>query len=473
MYRFSLDAEAFDDGSMMSKKFKLPQVAASDICGRALDEELNSAFGSDGKVYLLGEYTDNLHRLVSLMEAVLNTDEVPYKVTVVNGKKKVTAASVLARHFMAFKSFFELYATDLDYSPDITLFFNCLLTHRIRACWFIHPGYDYGNETEGEIANDFVKFLRNEADAQDVRKKLADWRRNANKNLGRIRQYVNLLFERHARLEVLRVDLLYREACLDDQTAPKAGERLCAASQQCQVDMLDGKKTVRENLARINVRTAKDDMAHFLRNMRSNAIFDSMVGYIWKLEYSRWSGYHFHCVFFYDGSKVQKGAYLAQQIGDYWTNTITNGRGFAHNCNLDQRRYRSWGIGRVDYDDVDKRVKLDQALAYLAKREQYVRVKPGSKCRVFQTGVVKQKPASGRPRSKVVLLDKTPPMAVSVDAPDTVNASQANEILNVPDTALDWNAVNTVDASDGLDQSKAPDASDTFNPWDAADDEAA
>ncbi|MGB8416983.1 YagK/YfjJ domain-containing protein [Paraburkholderia sp.] len=383
------------------------------------------------------------------------------------------ADSPLARQFMVFKSFFELYATDLDYSPDIALFFDCLMKHRMRACWFMHPGSDYGNETEGEIANDFVTFLRSEADAQDVRKKLADWRRNANKNLARIRQYVNLLLERHARLEVLRVDLLYREACVDEQSACKAGERLSLASVQSQCDMLDGKKTVRENLARIDVRTAKDDMAHFLRNMRSNAIFDAMVGYIWKLEYSRWSGYHFHCVFFYDDSKVQKGALVSQQIGDYWENTITKGRGFAHNCNRDQRRYRSWGIGRVDYDDVDKRVKLDQALAYLAKREQYVRVKPGSKCRVFQTGVVKQKPASGRPRSKVVLLDKTPLTAVSVDAPDTVNASKANEILNVPDTALDRNVVNTADASDGLDQSKAPDAGDTFNPWDAVDDEAA
>lgn len=429
----------------MNKKPKAPPVAASDICGRALDEELNSAFGSDGKVYLLGEYTDTLHGLVSFMEAVLNTADEPYKVSVVNGNKKVTAASPLARQFMVFKSFFELYATDLDYSPDIALFFDCLMKHRMRACWFIHPGFDYGHETEGEIANDFVKFLRSQSDAQDVRKKLADWRRNANKNLGRIRQYVDLLFERHARLEVLRVDLLYREACVDDQSAPKAGERLSAASQQCQAHMLDGKKIVRENLARIDVRTAKEDMAHFLRNMRNNTIFDAMVGYIWKLEYSRWSGYHFHCVFFYDGSKVQKGAYLAQQIGDYWASTITKGRGFAHNCNLDQRRYRSWGIGRVDYDDVDKRVKLDQALAYLAKREQYVRVKPGSKCRVFQTGVVKQKAVAGRPRMKVVLWDKMPPLesptALSDGASDTGTFDTA-----MPDA--DATGLGEIDAGD-------------------------
>src|SRR5258708_3670629 len=101
---------------MMNKKFKLLEAAAGDICGRALDEELNSAFGSNGKVYLIGEYTDNLHRLVSFMEGVLNTNDEPYTVTVVNAQKKVTAASPLARQFMVFKSFFELYATDLDYS---------------------------------------------------------------------------------------------------------------------------------------------------------------------------------------------------------------------------------------------------------------------------------------------------------------------------------------------------------------------
>ncbi|WP_250478874.1 MULTISPECIES: inovirus-type Gp2 protein [unclassified Caballeronia] len=414
----------------MNKKCKSPEVAAGDICGRALDEELNSAFGADGKVYLLGEYTDNLHRLVSFMEGVLNTDEVPYVVTVLNGKTKVKAASPLARHFLGFKNFFELYATDLDYSPDIALFFDCLLKHRIRVGWFNHPGFDYGSETEGEIANDFVQFLRAEAETQDVRKRLASWRRNANKNLVRIRQYVDLLFERHARLEVLRVDLLYREACVDDQSVVAAGERLFAASQKTQCDMLDGKRTVRENLARIDVRTAKDDMAHFLRNMRNNSIFDDMVGYIWKLEYSRWSGYHFHCVFFYDGSKVQKGAYHARRIGEYWSNTITRARGFAHNCNLDQRRYRNWGIGRVDYDDAEKRVKLDQALAYLAKREQYVRVKPGSKCRVFQTGVVKQKSTAGRPRTKVILWDEM----LAVGSPGETFRSLAD--VELFDTAL-------------------------------------
>ncbi|MGF6766022.1 hypothetical protein P3T24_006363 [Paraburkholderia sp. GAS33] len=459
---------------MMNKKFKSPKVAVGDICGRALDEELNSAFGRDGKVYLLGEYTDNLQWLVSFMEAVLNTDDLPYKVTVINGKKKITAASPLARHFMAFKSFFELYATDLDYSPDIALFFDCLLKHPIRGCWTDHPSFSYGDTTEAEIANDFVKLLRSEAEAQDVRKKLADWRRNGNKNLARIREYENLLFERYARLEVLRVDLLYHEACLDDKTVLNAGERLAAASMKSQSDLRNGKKTVRENLARIDVRTAKADMAHFLRNMRGNTIFDAMVGYIWKLEYSRWSGYHFHCVFFYDGSKVQKGAYIAQRIGEYWQNTITNGRGFAHNCNLDPRRYRNWGIGRVDYDDVEKRLKLDQALAYLAKREQYVRVKPGSKYRVFQTGVVKQKSAAGRPRNKVRVWDELPTDAridpqqlntpAITDPPEAANAPETSETSNVSD--ISW-------VSSPFNPSDIKEADDTFGKWGDVDDEAA
>lgn len=34
-----------------------------------------------------------------------------------------------------------------------------------------------------------------------------------------------------------------------------------------------------------------------------------MVGHIWKLEEGTTKGYHFHLMFFFDGSKVQHDAY--------------------------------------------------------------------------------------------------------------------------------------------------------------------
>ena len=104
---------------------------------------------------------------------------------------------------------------------------------------------------------------------------------------------------------------------------------------------------------------------------------------------------------FFDGSKVQNDYVLAKKIGEHWEE-VTQGRGFIHNCNQDPRQYRSWGIGRVEHHDEKKRAILQKALSYLAKRDQYVRVKPTANHRVFQTGALKKRDGiSSRPRTKL------------------------------------------------------------------------
>jgi hypothetical protein len=386
----------------MTNKVQYETLAMQQICSTAIDEELNSIVSQDGKVFMVGEYSSHLWTLIQFVELVLTTEEPAFDIAMNGSRYRVKVASKLGHYFKSFPSFLELYSDNVEYSPDLALFFSCLREHALLHMPLHAPGFEIGHDqVEAHLLNDFIDVMRERGKKEATRKKLADWKRNANKNLARIRLYVNELLERYARLEVIRVDLLYRTTTITEHDLRNANEALQAAAQMGLNCFMDGRAAPAEpeNLARIDVHTAKADMANFLRGMRSNPVFEHMVGYIWKMEWSRWGGYHFHCVFFYDGSKVQHDYLLADHIGRHWQQ-VTDNRGFAHNCNADARRYRNWGIGRVDHYDHAKRVLLDQALSYLAKRDQYVRVKPGCKCRVFQTGGIKAETAAGRPRVK-------------------------------------------------------------------------
>lgn len=436
----------------MADKVQYETLAMQQICSTAIDEELNSAISQDGKVFVVGEYSSHLWMLIQFVELVLTTDEPAFDITMTGLRARVKVASKLGDFFKSFSGFLELYSDGVEYSPDIALFFACLREHPLLHMPLHAAGLVLGEgQVVAHVFNDFIDVMRERATKLGTRKKMTDWKRNANKNLARTRLYVNELFERYARLEVIRVDLLYRKTAITQDSVRKANEALQVAAQMGLNCFMDGREAPDEpeNLARIDVRTAKADMTNFLRGMRGNPVFDHMVGYIWKMEWSRWGGYHFHCVFFFDGSKVQNDYVLADHIGRHWQD-VTDTRGFTHNCNADARRYRNWGIGRVDHYDHAKRVLLDQALAYLAKRDQYVRVKPGCKCRVFQTGGMKAESTAGRPRVKGRVGTDLPPL----DAMAVLPESEVDSTFDIDRDAESLDAVMSgtpVVASDDLD----------------------
>ena len=95
------------------------------------------------------------------------------------------------------------------------------------------------------------------------------------------------------------------------------------------------------------------DFQQFKNNWRGKStLFANLKGYIWKLEWGPGKGIHYHLIFFFDGSQVLKDAYLAQQIGKYWTEVITKGSGLYWNCNASKDQYRELGIGVIRADDL-------------------------------------------------------------------------------------------------------------------------
>ena len=98
-----------------------------------------------------------------------------------------------------------------------------------------------------------------------------------------------------------------------------------------------------------------------------------MVGYVWKLEYGREKGHHYHMMFFLDGAKVRQDIVIAKLIGEYWNNVITQGKGVYYNCNGNKARYRHCGVGMIHYSEAEKLRSLkEMAAIYLTKADRYV-----------------------------------------------------------------------------------------------------
>jgi hypothetical protein len=206
------------------------------------------------------------------------------------------------------------------------------------------------------------------------------------KNYQSMINYIDNLFTRHGRLLVIRIDLSYRK----DIDTPFLNEEEIY-QKYCQ---------------------AKVDREHLFQNMRSNALFNHMVGYIWRLEYGEDKGFHNHMIFFYDGSQVQQDVTIGRMIGEYWVNVITQGsRGLYYNCNAYKEKYERCGIGMINWNNLQLIANLkNDAVPYLAKPDEYISafMKDMGIGRSFGRGIWKEKTETrGRPRSRTQFYPET------------------------------------------------------------------
>lgn len=193
--------------------------------------------------------------------------------------------------------------------------------------------------------------------------------RLAKDNHRSVRRYFDGLFERFSRILVVRIDLAYREH-----------------AKHLSLDEV---------------------MAHKRRlhnNIRHNKRLGSPIGYVFGLEYGlKRGGYHFHCLFFFDGHRARQDISLADLIGKYWSTQVTDGQGRYFNCN--KILYKRSCTGQIDYYDAEKRQNLDMAAAYITKKGFFLALKKDGvvlKARTFFKGELPQpKSARGRPRKSV------------------------------------------------------------------------
>jgi hypothetical protein len=251
------------------------------------------------------------------------------------------------------------YDPSCTYSPHIQLFYD--LTSRTLD--------DF--PTSIEAFQELVKKIRAETQTSRFRKSAGRRKEKLKSNESAAFDYTDLIFENHARLLVLRVDLYLRT------------EGLTRMEQHDRI---------------------RNYFSQFLNNRRSNKFFDHELGYIWKFENGVTRGGHYHLILMLNGAYAQKDEHIASEIGRFWMK-ITNGEGSFFNVNSKKHldnlasQGQGVGVGRIESYDAEKRENLYRVIKYFFKMEQYVDVKSTPGSRSFGKGIFKKKTAAGgRPR---------------------------------------------------------------------------
>lgn len=249
-------------------------------------------------------------------------------------------------------------------NPYVSVFYECYRSMK--------PSNPYKVEKLGlsecfRGLNRFVDAVRERISSGAFKREMSAHMRAANKNYSGLLGYIDALFARYSRLLVLRIDFSYGKGKLEVEDYTRPSERL------------DALRIVTERIVQDRI-----ELIDYLKNKCPEL---GMVGYVWKLEYGREKGHHYHMMFFLDGAKVRQDIVIAKLIGEYWNNVITLGKGVYYNCNGNKDKYRHCGVGMINYSEAEKLSNLkEKAAIYLTKADRYVSAcMPGNK-RTFGKG---------------------------------------------------------------------------------------
>lgn len=327
----------------------------------------------------------NLSLIESFVTQVLNSDEPGFRrvdKSYLDGRPLIKFMDTSLSHY--FKMLNSLISTIYDhetyyiFSEEATLFLEVCNEINLHMKRFFRPTFIFYSTQrfEADIFNDLISLIRKTSISPTFKRQYRNSLTNAKRMKESIDRYVKGLFSVCSRLLVLRVDLTYQpEKDEDGQSIPP----------------------------KVTLEQAHADMRRLMRNMRHQPkIFEHIVGYVWRLEWGEAKSYHYHWIFFYDNSEVYQQVHLANCIGEYWVNVITDQRGDFFNCNAKRESYKFRGIGRIHAESLDHAGRRDnlsnRVIPYLLKRSQDPKIKLGKKFKLFGKGMVPKKMKKGRPR---------------------------------------------------------------------------
>lgn len=327
------------------------------------------------------------------MGIVLNTDEIPFDVMTNRfGEVRAKAHSrKLANAFRDVRHYLEICLPENEWrSPDISLFVDCFLSYiPIQRCANVDPSeYQIGYGLEGQIFNDFVAYIREEARRRGVKKAMRDWLYGATTlQQGSIKAYLRTMPNRSTKLMLVRAELQYRIKAVSSDDVMR---RLSVGGfrEAMREDRLRrrraGKKKRRgkENRARFDVTRAMQHRSDFLdnRNGKDKEFFKHLIGYVWKVEQSERGLLHHHVLFIFDAQYVQSDFRLLELAGQRWRD-ITNGAGFLHSTHFKKKALiaeGTWYYGKINCSRDMQALEraIEDVSGYFTKDTQPVRFKP-------------------------------------------------------------------------------------------------
>ncbi|NWK43320.1 hypothetical protein [Ralstonia pickettii] len=382
----------------MTKKkqqwFELEQREDLEHDARSLNATHNVVWGRLGGPILVNHRPGLLVSAVRFMLRVIRTPDVAFRTEVKNGRKRAVAASTLSRYFDILGGMAQVYSRHCQYSPLLQLFFDCFTGHDIQRCTLTGPDrqFEDGRRIEAEVFIDFVDTLREQGARIGIVKKLNDWNNVSDENDRNVQRYVDALFERYPVLVPIYLDLFSKDCRIEEERVEDAASKVeaeRAADMAALRTSATGEVKSQEPMEHYDLSGLIAARDRLLENMRAKpSIFRSMVGYVWRIEWS-YAGFYLRVVFLFDGIAPMIDAQPADLIGQYWVDAITKGRGTF-------RHQNSWLWNQPDVDaiaphHVTKRMNLIHALRRLARRDRYVCVKAEQKCKRFGMGRQPQK----------------------------------------------------------------------------------
>lgn len=361
---------------------------------------LPSAFNLPESSYYqsLREPLWDIHEFV---RQVLSKEAPGFYVTVKkNGDKRIEALALGERFYHLINNFMGRIPEGSQPAGFVGLFRDCCIELRLFCNPFGNTGdfhrlSIYGKAMNGaELFNALLELIRRRAQSDKRCERYLNFAHDYDiDELKGIVKYFDDLFLDYSKILVVRVDLGYP------------------------ADEAD----------KINFERAHRDIQRFINHRQWYACFQHSVGYVIGRERGTGSvnenggngrGYHFHCLFLFDGQKVDDDVELANKTVDFW-GRIVNPRGtpegerikaWNFNCNLKARNseYRYNGIGMVQQSDELKRWHMISAVIYLTKRTQGLGddVPPGT--RSLTKGQYKPRmfERRGRPRQIMIQREK-------------------------------------------------------------------
>ncbi|WP_197488070.1 YagK/YfjJ domain-containing protein [Bordetella ansorpii] len=199
------------------------------------------------------------------------------------------------------------------------------------------------SDTLAKRLNRAIREMRTESTGAVFRRKLKKFTRSSDKNRRELDSYIDMLFEKRARLLVVRVDLTYRKRV----DGPGAAER------------------------RLQMSLVKSDWSKMYRALQTDLSEIELEGFAYKIEYGPEKKFHIHAMLLLDGSKVRKGVSIARRVGEWWKKIVPDGQGLYFNCNA--KRYAYAALGVIDWNDEKKREILSKfVVSYLTKPDMYL-----------------------------------------------------------------------------------------------------
>ncbi|HHN0564414.1 TPA: hypothetical protein ACRNVW_006404 [Pseudomonas aeruginosa] len=294
-------------------------------------------------------------KIESLVQAIERSDTPAFRITHKRSGYEQVEQTRLSRYFTNVQQMYNLFddRVPYDYSEHLQAFREACDDIGLQrspngpVCMSETGTYWLSHEQSMNVLTERIRELTRE---QWYRRRKWDRQGLAKQQDRDITEYTDAMMSRYSRTTIIRLNLYYWS----------------------------------EAQARLRIEQVFNHLDALITKHHRHPIFKHLIGYTYSVEQGDRNdgrGYHIHAAYFFNGNQVCRDVCKATRIGKLWEE-ITRRQGYAHSCNHDKDQYGDkLGIGQIHRDDQSKRPNTHEAMRYLVKDDQHLRVKPaGARC---------------------------------------------------------------------------------------------